>query len=984
MSAIGSDKGNGTTPRLWRSLAELNGSAEFRRFLDDEFPSLAEAGLGVDRRSLLKLMGAALAFGGLAGCSEAESIVPYVRQPEHVIPGKPRYYATTLSSHGYGIGAVVESHAGRPTKVEGNPDHPASLGATDAIMQASVLELFDPDRSRTVLKKGIPSTWDAFLEEAVLLRNELARDGGRSFAILSDTTTSPTFAAQIAALKRQFPDMRHYRHDPLAGDADMQASSALFGKPLQPVLRPSRAKVIVSLDGDFLAEGPGRLAYAREFAKRRQPTADAGLVRLYALETTPTITGANADHRLAARPSEVEAIALALNDALAGNTAQANGDIPDWVRLAAADLKTAGGDALVVAGGAVTPLTSGIAMTINARLGALGRTMRLIEPLEGTAPDGDFATLAKRMLAGEIETLLVLGANPMHTAPADIPAAAAFAKVPRIIHTGLYLDETGTIADWHIPAAHDLESWSDRRAFDGTASITQPLILPLFNGRTTHELLAAIATDGPRPPLDLVRDIWRRQGLDDDGWAEALKVGIVAHTASADAGTGAPAALSALKPQRKSGQGMEIRFVADPWLRDGRFANNAWLQELPRPLTKLVWSNAALVSPAAAAELGVENGRIAVITAGERMIQAPVWIVPGHPDGALTLSFGYGRKDAGPVADMAGGYDAFALRSAEAPWSASGAIITPIDNERHLTTTQNHQAMEGKALARHATLAEFRDNPDFVHEGVPPPPTESLYPDWEYEPESWGMTIDLNACIGCMACVAACQAENNTPTVGPEECARGHEMHSLRIDRYYEGPPENPDTYFQPVPCMHCEKAPCEIVCPVNATVHTHDGLNAQVYNRCIGTRYCSQNCPYKVRRFNFLQYQEFGEEAGPQQAQHNPDVSVRSRGVMEKCTYCIQRISAARIEAQIAGRPIADGEVVTACQQACPTQAIVFGNMNDKDAAVSKSKRSPLNYALLGNLNTRPHTTYLGKVTNPAAPASSTASAPAKDSDHG
>jgi molybdopterin-containing oxidoreductase family iron-sulfur binding subunit len=495
------------------------------------------------------------------------------------------------------------------------------------------------------------------------------------------------------------------------------------------------------------------------------------------------------------------------------------------------------------------------------------------------------------------------------------------------------------------------------------------LIEPLLGGRTVQEVIAAIAGEQDPSALDLVRGYWQSARLGDEDWRRSLKTGLVAGTAAAEAAVAFPQDLRGLRPRPAAKESLEIRFVADPWLRDGRFANNAWLQELPRPLTKLVWSNAALLSPATAKAQGVENGANIAVRSGAAEIEAAAWICPGHPEGTVTLSFGFGRKVAGPVAALAGGYDAFRLRSAGSPWMAPGAAIRKLGGERRLVTTQEHQSMEGRPLARHATWDEFRNDPHFVTEDATPEPDESLYPDWPYREEAWGMAIDENACIGCMACVAACQAENNIATVGPEECARGHEMHWLRVDRYYEGTPDDPDVFFQPIPCMQCEKAPCEIVCPVNATVHTHDGLNAQVYNRCIGTRYCSQNCPYKVRRFNFLTYQEFDEEkAETLVAVHNPNVSVRSRGVMEKCTYCVQRISAARIHAQIENRPIGDGEAVTACQQVCPTRAITFGDLNDKDSHVRKVKQSPLNYTLLAELNTRPRTTYLAKVRNPNA----------------
>ncbi|TPK69592.1 4Fe-4S dicluster domain-containing protein [Mesorhizobium sp. B2-4-19] len=951
---------------MWRSLDEIARTPEFMRFVEAEFPSLADRlPSRLDRRTLLKLMSASLALAGLAGCSQAQSIVPYVRQPENVIPGKPRYYATTLASDGFGIGAVVESHEGRPTKVEGNPDHPASRGATDAIMQAAVLTLFDPDRSRTLLKDGEPAAYGDFLRDMAVLASRLAGSGGRGTALLMEATTSPTAKVQIDALRKQYPQLKIFRHDPLATAAGEQASMALFGKALTPIYRFDRAETIFSIDADFLGEGPGRLAYARDFAaQRRVRSPNDAMSRLYAVEATPTITGAAADHRLAIRPSEIEAVAAALDAALSDPRSSTPSPVdPKWMVALVRDLQSAGANALVVPGSHQSAFVHAAALASNAKLGSLGNTVEFIEPPDDFRPDGDLAALCGAIAGHSIDAVVTLGANPLRTAPSDLDVHKLFSELKLLIHFGLYRDETALLAHWHVPAAHELESWSDCRAYDGTASIVQPLIEPLFGGKTIHELLSAVGGRFDAEALALVRQTWA--ALDDTAWRRALRDGVVPNSVSNPVPVTMVPGPSNLQRRPATADGFDVRFVADPWLRDGRYANAAWLQELPRPLTKLVWGNAALISPASAERLKLENGRIISIAQGTSNLDAPIWITPGHPDDTVTLSLGFGRK-IGSVATLAHGYDAFRLRTGDADWIATGATVTPREGKAQVITTQHHQVMEGRAIVRHTSLDDFRDNPHFVRDGVPPAPTESLYPDWNYDEEAWAMAIDLSACIGCMACVSACQAENNIATVGPDECSRGHEMHWLRIDRYYSGPVDTPDVFFQPVPCMHCEKAPCEVVCPVNATVHTHDGLNAQVYNRCIGTRYCSQNCPYKVRRFNFLDHQTFDKDkAGPEQAVHNPNVSMRSRGVMEKCTYCVQRISARRIQAQIENRDIADGEVVTACQQACPTQAITFGDKNKKAAKIGQEKSAPHNYALLEELNTRPRTTYLGKIRN-------------------
>ncbi|UCI09670.1 TAT-variant-translocated molybdopterin oxidoreductase [Mesorhizobium sp. B1-1-8] len=950
----------------WRSLDEIAGTAEFRRFVEAEFPAIAERlPAKPNRRTLLKLMGASLSMAGLAACSRAESIVPYVRQPEMLIPGRPVYYATTLSSDGFGIGAIVESHEGRPTKVEGNPDHPASRGATDAVMQAAALTLFDPDRSRTSLKDGEPASYGDFLKDMAALVSRWTAWQGKGGALLLDASTSPTLAAQIDALRARYPKLKIYRHGPLATPASAEASQALFGSALIPIHHLDRSEVIFSFDADFLGEGPGRLAYARDFAARRRVRNPSDrMSRLYAVESTPTITGAAADHRLAIRPSEIETVAVELNAALGGQ-AGASGSPVDhaWMAALVDDLRAAGRDALVIAGAHQSAFVQAAALAVNAKLGALGNTVELIEPPDALRVDGDLGALCETIGDGAIDTVVVLGANPLHTAPASLDPRKAFSGLKLLVHHGFYRDETAFLAHWHVPAAHELESWSDIRAYDGAASLVQPLIRPLYDGKTVHELLAVLGGQFEADPLSLLRQHWTE--LDDDAWKKALRDGIVPNGAARSVSVTVPPDLGGLRPAAKAADGIEIRFVADPWLRDGRFANASWLQELPRPLTKIVWGNAALISPATAERLKIANGKVINVASNGADIDAPAWIVPGHPDETVTLSFGFGRK-VGSVAALSAGYNAFRLRSGT-EWIATGAATASRGSSLRVITTQHHQAMEGRAIVRHASLEAFRLIPDFVRNNAPPTPTESLYPDWRYDQEAWAMAIDLSACIGCMACVSACQAENNIAPAGPEECERGHEMHWLRVDRYYAGSVDAPETFFQPVPCMHCEKAPCEVVCPVNATVHTHDGLNAQVYNRCIGTRYCSQNCPYKVRRFNFLDHQSFDkQEAGPEQGVHNPNVSVRSRGVMEKCTYCVQRISAKRIQAQIENRAISDGEVVTACQQACPTQAISFGDLNRKDAHVAREKAAPQNYTLLEELNTRPRTTYLGKISNP------------------
>jgi molybdopterin-containing oxidoreductase family iron-sulfur binding subunit len=709
--------------------------------------------------------------------------------------------------------------------------------------------------------------------------------------------------------------------------------------------------------------------------------------RLYVVESAVTFTGAAADHRLAVQPSQVEAVARALARRLGLDVAApARIEVPQgWLDAVADDLLAHRGRALVVAGEHQPAAVTALALAINERLDGLGRTVVAADPIAREPrpnKDNSLAALAEDMAAGAVDTLFVLGGNPVYDAPADIDFGSALSRVPNTVHFGEIRNETGMRARWHLPAAHELESWSDARAFDGTATVLQPLIRPLFGGRTVHEVLASLL--GPAAPgaYELVRSHWLalldRPERDFEAlWRRALHDGVVPGSAAEpralrvarglDERLRAAAQRPALRaPGGARDDGFEIGFRPDPAVWDGRFANNAWLQEWPKPLTKLVWDNAAMIAPQDAEALGLANGDVVELAVEGRRLNAPVWIEPGQPGRTVTLSLGYGRAEAGRIGSGIG-VDAYALRSLQHPWFAPLRLRKATAPRHALASTQQHHSMEGRHPVRRATLATFLANPDFVGDVKPgETPEHSLYPQYAYEDRAWGMVIDPTVCIGCGACVTACQAENNIPVVGAEEVRRGHEMHWLRVDRYYHGSLDAPEVFFQPVPCMHCEKAPCEVVCPVNATVHTDDGLNAMIYNRCVGTRYCSQNCPYKVRRFNWLNWNYAEGGASATEPLQNPDVSVRSRGVMEKCTYCVQRIRQAVIEASAEQRDIAPDAVKTACQQACPTEAIVFGDLRDEASAVSRLRGSPLNYALLAELNTRPRTTYLGLVRNP------------------
>ncbi len=975
-----------TGPTYWRGLDELAETEEFRQLIQREFPEQAkDLESAVGRRRFLQLMGASLALAGFSGCTRqpAEKIVPYARSAERLIPGKPLYFASALSLGGYGQGVLVESHYGRPTKIEGNPEHPASLGATDVFAQASVLTFYDPDRSQVVTQIGEISRWTTFVGELNRQLGGQRAVGGAGLRILTGTVTSPTLASQLGRLLDVFPAARWHTYEAVGRESAREGARLALGEAAQVHYQFGQADVVVSLDADFLTQGPGNVRYARDFSTRRRLSGEhPSLNRLYVIEGTPSNTGASADHRFRVRSGQVEAAAVALARALGidvgtAEAAEMPAGFEVWAAAAAQDLQEHRGASAVVAGDYQPPSVHALALAINERLGNLGKTVIVTDTVEATDGAGSLPELTEAMAAGEVEALIILGGNPVYDAPADLAFEQQLSSVPFRVHLGLYADETSRLCHWHIPEAHELESWGDVRAFDGTASIIQPLIEPLYDGKTAHELLAAMLGEPEAKAHDLVRDHWRSrhaEGGEDEQeferfWRRALHEGIVPGTAAARKAVSvrsdfADAVAGSISSGALAEGTFEVSFRPDPTVWDGRFANNGWLQETPKPLTKLTWDNAALVSASTAERLGVGNGDVVALTRDDREVRAPIWIMPGHAEQAVTLHLGYGRTQTGRVGQGAG-FNAYRLRTSKAPWHVGGVKAVRTGHHVRLASTQEHYSMEGRHLIRAGTLEMFQEDPNFAaHMGHKPSPELSLLPDVKYEGYAWGMAVDLNTCTGCNACVAACTAENNVPVVGKEEVLRGREMHWIRVDRYFEGSLDEPETHHQPVMCQHCENAPCETVCPVGATVHSSEGLNDMVYNRCVGTRYCSNNCPYKVRRFNFFHYADY--DTPSLKMMRNPDVTVRSRGVMEKCTYCVQRINTARIDAEKEGRPIRDGEIVTACQGVCPAQAIVFGNINDPDSRVAKLKANSRNYGLLEETQTRPRTSYLAKVTNP------------------
>ncbi|NUO71665.1 MAG: 4Fe-4S dicluster domain-containing protein [Frateuria sp.] len=956
---------NARGPLYWRALEELAGQPDVRARIHELVPHPSLLDPGLDRRGFLRLLGASLALAGLGACSRPpqQEIVPWVRHPDQLPPALPRFYASTLACAGDVAGVLVETHQGRPTKIEGNPAHPMSLGATSPAMQAAVLELWDPDRSQAPLHEGVAASWDDFRAQAATLAARYVHDG-RGLHVLGGRIDSPTLAAQRGAWLARFPGSRWYQYEAIDEDSALAGALLAFGTPLRARYRFDQAKVVLALEADFLGSQPGALRHARDFIGSRMPEAD-DFNRLYVVEASPSLTGAKADHRWPLASARVGTFALELGELLGlpdVHATQSSGISARRLRALAQDLEAQRGRALVLAGRAQPPWVHALAHLLNDALGNAGRTVEYYAPAEPWENAGEgLRELTAAMAAGRVETLLVLDGNPAYATPADARFAERLAKVSQRIHLGLYRDETAFACQWHLPRSHALESWSDLRAADGTASLVQPVIAPLYDSRTVHQLLAMFLGD-TRSERECVQSTWRAQdGADADGfWTASLQVGVIAGSAPPAQAPRVDTGFLAQRHAPHDPSGLELLLAPDPTVWDGRYANNGWLQELPKPLTTLTWSNVALVSPELALAHDLKNGDALELRVGGRHTQAPVWIMPGLAARSVTAHLGYGRRRAGRVGEQLG-FDAYALRSLAAPWRSGGLQINRTGAHYTLAATQRHHAMEGRAPVRTGTLEQFRAQPAFAQDAPTPPSLYPARPPGEY---AWGMSVDLNACIGCGACTIACQAENNIPVVGAEEVGRGREMHWIRIDRYYEGDAQAPRIHHQPVPCMHCEHAPCELVCPVGATVHDAEGLNVQVYNRCVGTRFCSNNCPYKVRRFNFLQYSDLATES--LKAQRNPDVSVRNRGVMEKCTYCIQRIETAHIAADIAGRRIADGEVLTACQAACPTQALVCGDQQDPASAVSRQEASPRHYALLAELNTRPHTTYLASIRNP------------------
>jgi len=921
----------------------------------------------IDRRAALKLLASGVALS-LTSCGKpVEEIVPYVEQPERLVPGVPLRFATTLDLAGFGRGVIVTSVEGRPIKIEGNPRHPASLGATDVFAEAAVLSLYDPDRSKAPRAAIDVASWDDFQGALRAQMDKESARGGAGIRIISGRATSPTLARQRDALLKKFPQARWLSYQPITDDVERAGAVMAFGRPLTALPRIKDASVVLSLDADWLGPGPAQIMQARGFAEARRPASDPDkFLRLYVAEPAWTATGANADHRLALRPDEIGNVAIAIAAHLRGQSVPAHLP-PEAARFAAyavADLQAHRGRAMALAGRSQPPDIHALVHWINH---ALAAPVDLIEPIDPAPAHADaLRSLASDLHGGAIETLIVLDCNPLYDAAGELKLAEAIAKVPFAVHLGQHRDETGARCRWHLPLSHALESWSDLRAVDGTAGIVQPLIRPLYDTRTLHEVVAMIGGALTPSSYDLVRDTWRPNATGDfeAWWRQVLHDGLVPNTRARPV-TATPKEID-VTPTNIA-RDPALLLSPDPTLWDGRHANNAWLQECPKPMTKHVWGNALSLSVNDARRLDVADGDVVELHVGGRNLEAPVHVSAGQADGVYATALGHGRTHTGAIGNGIG-FDVNPLRGLDRPWLIDNVTLRKTGKRQTVAETQSHFQIDAGAddILPAVSLAELANG--LNRKPFTPEPKPTLYPPYKYDSYAWAMVIDTAACIGCNACVVACQAENNVPVVGPEQIAVGRDMHWLRVDVY--DLPETGGRGFQPVPCMQCEQAPCEPVCPVAASVHDGEGINDQVYNRCIGTRFCQSNCPYKVRRFNWFGYAD-GEEyknlgAKSIAAQHNPNVTVRARGVMEKCTYCVQRISAARRSAEKEDRKIANGEVVTACQTACPTRAIHFGDLNNAKADINKLRKEKQHYELLGHLGTRPRTTYLARLRNP------------------
>ncbi|MEZ4386023.1 MAG: TAT-variant-translocated molybdopterin oxidoreductase [Candidatus Krumholzibacteriia bacterium] len=987
----------------WRSLEELAQSDEFQAQLAREFPGGIEPpASSVTRRRFLQIMAASAAMAGLTGCRwPEEKIVPFARRPEGFTPGVAQHFATALEQGGVGQALLATSYDGRPIKVDGNPDHPWSLGAASAQMQASVLDLWNVDRSRTVVRQGqnqsVTATWNDFAEFAGKQFEGLAGRRGRGLAVLAGASGSPSRARLRADLQRRFPELSWYEHEAVSDHERLRGAERAFGRPLRDVPHLEQARIIADFDCDLLHRHPAAMRNARMFARGRRPVRGE-MSRIYAFEPTLSHTGVVADHRVPVARTQVPVHLGALAAELvaahgvslpagcgitAGDLAAYRGQAPRMAELEAlaADLAANRGRGLIAVGDRQPAGAHHLAHVLNTALGNVGQTVSF-EP--ATAPGNGLAELVDALGRDRVDTLVILGVNPVATAPADLDVTAALGRARTTIHLGEHRDGTGKLCTWHLPRTHYLEAWGDTTAADGSVLAIQPLIEPLYDGRSDLELMAMMLGAAALRGHDIVRTTFHQRGGGageapandlrfEERWRKFLHDGFL---------PGTPAAAPVLQAARldlprvaaPTAGNLELLIAADSRLHDGRYADNAWLQEMTDFATKVAWDNVASLSPGTAEALGVKHGDLVDVQWQGRTRRLPAYVLPGQASHTVVVTLGYGRQDCGRVGQGVG-VDVYGLRTTAAPHGGPGATVARSGGTYKLACSQDHHAIDPTgyqererrvgSLVREGDLEHYLANPEFVdHLGIHHPPLLSLWTEKEYTGHKWGMSIDLSLCTGCNACQIACQSENNIPVVGKDEVGRSREMHWLRVDRYFQGDPEDPQVAAQPVACAHCEMAPCEGVCPVAATVHTEEGLNAMVYNRCVGTRYCANNCPYKVRRFNF--FNNLDDLTETDKMRLNPEVTVRSRGVMEKCTYCVQRIQNAKIGAKNERRPLRDGEITPACAQTCPTEAIIFGDLNDPESRVSRARADKRSYDLLAYLNIKPRTSYQARIRNP------------------
>jgi Fe-S-cluster-containing dehydrogenase component/anaerobic selenocysteine-containing dehydrogenase len=973
--------------RYWQNLDEIAKTEEYKSLfaMDSNYDDNSiEA---VSRRKFLGIMASSMALAGLVACQRpVEHIIPYVAPPEVIIPGVANYYATTMPFGLEAYGLIIESHEGRPTKIEGNPKHPSTMGRSNPFIQASILNLYDPDRSGNVKQNGSDKDWNDFVTFWQGLLPKYKANGGAGLAVISESSSSPTMARLAEQFLKNFPHAKWVTYEPTSDENIYRGIELATGKTHQPVYHFDKADVILSLDSDFVHMEQDNVRNAKRFADgRRINSENDKMNRLYVVESGYSLTGAMADHRLRLPSSHIPHFAGALALELKSQGLQLR-DIGlldkftnhnfdnDWIRVLARDLINAKGNSLVIGGRKQIPEVHGLLLYINDALGNNWKTVTYREPIDSSLPiSSDTETLFHRINNGEIETLAIVGCNPIYNAPSDFEFASAIKKVKHTIHLSPYFEETSKMAEWHINQTHYLENWGDARAIDGTLSIIQPLIAPLFNGHSDIELMRLIADGIDEPGYNLVRETWKEflsHAQFELEWERVLSDGILVNSQlpSIDPGI-SPEILGVIQHLASSAvhlgsSNLEVVFTPSPSIYDGRFANNAWLQEAPDTITQISWDNPALISPKTALDLGLKNQEMVRLQLNGRSLDIPIWIQPGMADNSVRLNLGYGRDKLGKVADGVG-FNVYPLRTSDATDFALGLSIMPLGESYKLANAQTEPIMNGRPIIREATLDYYRKNPDFAPSMVEVEDNRNLWKEFKYNSGyQWGMAIDLNVCIGCGACVIACQSENNIPVVGKHQVYNSRRMHWIRVDRYFAGDMNNPEMLHQPVPCQQCENATCEQVCPVGATNHNEEGLNLQIYNRCFGTRYCSNNCPYKVRRFNYFNYT--GKMPELTKMAQNPDVTIRSRGVMEKCTYCLQRINKAKIKAKAENLVLADGEIIPACAQACPTEAIIFGDILDVNSRVAALKKQNRNYKMLTDYNERPRTSYLAKIWNP------------------